>query len=150
MKPGGLLLALLGVASCGPRQLSVTMHAQNNSGQSGYATLTDLGAQTHVLIVIHKSDVPEEQPVHFHPGRCGEIGGKFIPTGGLGLPNIGPIDRMDKVATAENPAPASDGGIVWTQATLDVKFKDVTGGDFVLNVHDSRDFALYVSCGNIN
>ena len=26
----------------------------------------------------------------------------------------------------------------------------LTNGDFVLNVHDSRDFALYVSCGNIN
>ena len=147
-------LALLWFA-CAPNQVTVVMNAQNNSGQNGVATLTDLGGKTKVLVIVHKSDSPDPQPVHFHPGRCGEILAKFEPArdksarglpAGVGLPDINGLDRGDGV----DPPGPTDGGVAFTQATLDVPLSTLTGGDTVINVHDSRDFALYVSCGNIN
>ena len=150
MKPLWIALATpLLLLACGPKELLVVMNAQNNSGQSGVATLTDLGAKTRVVVVIHKSDAPDPQPVHFHPGRCGEIGAK-VDTSVLaaGLPSMDSPNRPDLKDVG--PPPANDGGIVYTQATIEVPISKLNGGDFVINVHDSRDFALYVSCGNIN
>lgn len=152
------LVSLVFLTACGPKQTLVVMNDQNNSGQSGYATLTEVGDKTDVLVMIHRSDFPVDQPVHFHPGRCGEIGVKRLDprtspspdtTGGelaLGMPNL----RDPANPRGVDPAPANDGGVVYTRALLDVKTSLITSGDFVINVHDARDFALYVSCGNIN
>lgn len=145
-----VLAAVLLTLGCGPQQVSVVMNAQNNSGQSGIATLTDLGASTKVVVIIHKSDVPDPEPVHLHPGRCGEIQVKITPkqvgATTLGLPSI----AAPGVVSGVDPIGPTDGGVVYTSATLEIPFKQLTGGDYVINVHDSRDFALYVSCGNIN
>jgi hypothetical protein len=124
-------------AACAPQQVTVVMNAQNNSGQSGVATLTDLGGTTRVVIRIRPSEFGEKQPAHLHNGRCGEIGprqdlsarGKTI-----GLPSLAP----------------SDGGDGASSADVDLTMKEITNGDWVINVHDALDFSLYVSCGNIN
>ena len=145
------LVAALLLTSCAPAQVTVVMNAQNDSGQDGYATLTAVGGQTKVLVIVHKSDSPDPQPVHFHPGRSGEIGIKFVPTSdapltGVGLPNMAAPGAIE----GEDPAPPTDGGVIYSAATLDVPFSTLTDGSYVINVHDSRDFALYTSCGNIN
>lgn len=147
MKPLRIAAALMTLLACGPKQVLVVMNAQNNSGQAGVATLSEQGSKTDVLVVIHKSDAPDPQPVHFHTGRCGEIGPRYdASVAAAGLPSMHAPDPGNK----DDPPPPDDGGIVFTRATLDVPFAKLTGGDFVINVHDSRDFALYVSCGNIN
>lgn len=140
--------ALVGLlcAACGPAQLTVVMNAQNNSGQSGTATLTDLGGRTRVVVVIHKSGFDENQPIHLHTGRCGEIGPRAdLKNMTLGLGDLRPADPKSMPGV-----PATDGGFAATSADVEMSFKDLTTGDWVINVHDALDFSLYVSCGNIN
>ena len=124
------------------------MNAQNNSGQNGTATLTDLGSKTRVAVVIRRSQFGENQPVHLHTGRCGEIGPRADRDAGertLGLGDIRPAD-----STTMPGIPATDGGYGATSADVDFTFKELTNGSWVINAHDALDFALYVSCGNIN
>ena len=141
-------LALIGVllSACAPAQLTVVMNAQNNSGQSGTATLTDLGGTTRVVVLIHKSDFDENQPVHLHTGRCGEIG----PRADLKNKTLGLTDMRLADPKTMPGVPATDGGYVATSADVEMKFSELTTGDWVINVHDALDFSLYVSCGNIN
>ena len=147
LRAAALGCSLLFVA-CAPQQVTVVMNAQNNSGQSGVATLTDLGGTTRVVILIRKSEFGEKQPTHLHNGRCGEIGprqdtssrGKTI-----GLASIAPADPSMMI-----DIPATDGGYGASSSDVDLTMKEITNGDWVINVHDAADFALYVSCGNIN
>lgn len=140
--------ALLGLvlAACAPAQVTVVMNAENNSGQSGTATLTDLGGATRVVIVIRRSEFGENQPVHLHTGRCGEIGPRAnLMNYTLGLGDMRPADPKTMPGV-----PATDGGYAATSADVDKSLKDLANGDWVINVHDALDFSLYVSCGNIN
>ncbi len=135
-------------AACAPQQVTVVMNAQNNSGQSGTATLTDLGGTTRVVILIRRSEFEEPQPTHLHNGRCGEIGPRQdkSPKGGtIGLGSVLLADpkSMDGV-------PATDGGFGASSTDVEMSLKELTTGDWVINVHDAQDFSLYVSCGNIN
>lgn len=135
-------LALVLLCTCGPRTLVVQMTAENNSGQSGTATLTDQGKKTGVAIEIRRSVDPQvkRQAVHFHPGRCGEIDAKLAD-------DLAGLPDMQDPAEFGKP---SDGGTVYTEATISVPFTELTNGTNVINVHDARDFGLYVACGNIN
>lgn len=140
-------VAVLGFVACSPAQVTVVMNAQNNSGQSGTATLTDLGGSTRVVILIKRSEFGEAQPTHLHNGRCGEIGPRQdkSASGSIGLSSVTPADpsMMDGV-------PATDGGFGASSSEVALTLKEITNGDWVINVHDALDFALYVSCGNIN
>lgn len=137
-------LAFLAVlAACGPRTLLVPMNAENNSGQKGTATFTEVSStSTKVEIEIRRVPDPTvtRQPVHIHPGRCGEIDARLMGEG-EGLPDMQAPEAFGKT---------SDGGTLMTEATVTVPFKELTKGTYVVNVHDARDFGLYTSCGNIN
>ena len=124
----GLVVAAL--PACGPRTLKVVMNAENNSGQGGMATLTEGKNKTHVELVIGKSDDPRPQPVHIHTGHCGEIGPKTY-------------DLTMLQATAADPLHFTSVSDV--EVTLDALLKT----PYSINAHDVRDFALYVSCGNL-
>ena len=142
-----LLCAVAGLA-CAPAQVTVVMNAQNNSGQSGIATLTDLGGTTRVVVLIRRSEFGESQPIHLHTGRCGEIGPRtsMSPRGTtVGLPELVPAHPSTMPGV-----PQTDGGFAATSADVDFSLKELTTGDWVINVHDKQDFSLYVSCGNIN
>ncbi len=133
MRPA--LLASLLLAACSPAQVIVVMNSENNSGQNGTATLTDLGGKTGIVVRIKRSEFGESQPIHLHTGRCGEIGVRAdLKNKTLGLSDVRP----------------TDGGLAGTDAELEIPLKDLTTGDWVINVHDALDFSLYVSCGNIN
>lgn len=132
-------------AACAPPQVTVVMNAENNSGQSGTATLTDLGASTRIVVLIKKSEFGENQPIHLHTGRCGEIGARAdLKNKTLGLGDLRPADPKSMPGV-----PATDGGFAATSADVEMKLSDLTTGDWVINVHDALDFSLYVSCGNI-
>src|SRR4029453_281142 len=54
--------------------VAVTVHleAENNSGQSGTAILTDLGnGQTKIEIDVAGEPAGASQPMHVHEGQCG-------------------------------------------------------------------------------
>src|ERR671924_142166 len=65
-------LVLFGIASSAPAaDTTVKLEAQNNSGESGTATLTPEGNSTKVVL-----DVPGAsgtQPTHIHKGTCAKL-----------------------------------------------------------------------------
>ena len=134
-----LAFALLLLAGCGETRLVVAMVAENNSGQSGTATLEEEGKALHVnleLKALEGETLP--QKVHFHRGQCGEISTPVIEYPGT----------SKKVAL--ELASVRDDGMVRSLNTLEgIKLGDVTDGTWVLNVHDPRDNSLYTSCGNV-
>lgn len=118
-------------SACGPAAQRVVMNAENNSGQSGFALLTPLsGASTRVELDILPGNDPRPVAAHVHQGRCGEIGAIEV-----GLKDLTP-----------NPAAAGH----FTSTTEVARALDaLLKGTFAINVHDARDFSLYVSCGEI-
>jgi hypothetical protein len=105
--------------------VSVTLEAQNNSGQSGVATLMPEGNTTKVVIEIPNMPAGVAQPAHIHLGRC---------------------DNLDK-APKWNLEPVKGGrSVTVVPVPLDTILKERTA----INVHKSAAEAqIYVACGNI-
>lgn len=111
-------------ATTGP--ITVNLAAQNNSGQSGTATLTEKGSQTEVVLALSQgpAGAAVDQPVHIHSGSCATLGGVVHP-----LENL----KGGKSTTMVN-------------ATLD----SLRTGTFAINAHKSgQEVAVYTSCGAI-
>ena len=106
------------------KSVSVSMKAQNKSGESGSAKLTPVGAdKTKVEISLKGGPKGTAQPAHIHQGTCA----KLDPKPKYGLENV-----VDGKSTTEVPV-----GI------------DTVRG-MAINVHKSADdIKTYVSCGDI-
>jgi hypothetical protein len=109
----------------GDGTMTVELQAQNDSGQSGEASLTEVDdATTRVEVVL--SDPPSEtQPAHIHEGSCADL----------------------------NPQPAhaleSLGGGTST-SEVQVSLDELQDGNFAINVHKSdAEIETYVACGDI-
>lgn len=135
---GSILSAFaLGLSACGgddndndnagaPDDAAVTveMDEQNDSGQSGSATLTfiDEGTTEVVLELLDGPDNP--QPVHVHAGSCDELGDVAYPLNDL-----------------------EDGR---SSTQLEASLDELTGGDFAINAHQSADeIETYTACGDV-
>ena len=104
--------------------VTVELAAQNDSGESGTATLTPEGDQTRVVLELSNPTDPS-QPAHIHPGTCANLD----PAPAYPLPNV------------------EDGR---SEATVDVALEELTDGEFAVNVHKSNEEAsVYVACGDI-
>ncbi len=125
-------LAVLMLCACGPQELRVDMKSDNNSGQTGFAVMTlksdtkfDMHIETTVPI-----DSTGTQRAHIHTGTCGEVGPIVV---GLTFLNALP-------------------GGKWGSDSADLPLEslpDFDKGGYLVNVHDSTDPSLYVSCGEI-
>jgi Cu/Zn superoxide dismutase len=105
--------------------LTVTMNAQNGSGESGTATLTQVGADVQVVLTL-KNGSATPQPAHIHVGACSNIGDVAFP-----LSNVvnGGSVTVVKGATIDNM---------------------LSEKHYSINVHQSADnLGKYVSCGNV-
>ena len=104
--------------------VTVDLHAQNKSGESGIATLTQMS--NGIKVVVHLSGAPAAaQPAHIHAGTCADLGAVKYP-----LKNL------------ENGKS--------TSIITGIKLGDIEGGKFAINVHKStNDLKTYVSCGEI-
>lgn len=139
-------LPVLLTLACGSPALVVVMNSENNSGQSGTATLTETGKGLVVEIIIHKGNDGRLHPTHLHEGRCGEIGPALSQ-----LPGTSRSIVLDFMRDPQEYQAASDGGVLMSRTTLgEARLADIADGGWLINVHDPRDNALYVSCGNIN
>lgn len=126
-----LLVVSVLSAACGPATHRVVMSAENNSGQSGFALLTPLsGGRTRVELDILPGNDPRKAAAHVHDGRCGEIGAIAA-----GLEDL-------ELNTAAN-------GHFTSTTEIALALDAMLAGTFAINVHDARDFSLYVSCGEI-
>lgn len=125
----GTLLALClsaGIAAAAaPSSITVPMQAENASGESGTATLTQTAKGVHVVVQL-KNAPSGAQPTHIHPGTCAKL-------------NPAP----------EYPLTSLSGGASVSDLP-GKKLADLTGGKFSINVHKSADdLKTYVSCGLI-
>lgn len=104
--------------------LTIKLNAQNGSGETGTATLTQQGADVKVVISL-KGGPATAQPAHIHTGTCTNLGGVAH-----GLTSI-----VGGSSTTVVPG-----------VTIDGLLKDATA----INVHESADnLGKYVACGNI-
>ena len=132
----GLLVVAL--SACGPRQLVVTMNSDNNSGQTGFATITEGAGQFEVVV---ETSVPEfisssGQLAHIHEGNCGEIGKIRA--------NLANLTRLPDEAGKTGRF----GSTTQILATT-LKFEEFKTGEWAINAHDERDNLVYVSCGQV-
>ncbi|HUS16327.1 MAG TPA: hypothetical protein VM536_15115 [Chloroflexia bacterium] len=107
------------------KSMTVTIMAQNGSGQDGTATITDMGnGKTQVMIDI-KSTSSTPQPAHIHMGTCA---------------NLDPKPRYPLTSVVNGKS----------ETTLDVAMSDLQPGAMAINVHKSAaEASVYVACGNI-
>ncbi len=131
-----LRFALLGAALAGvlaaaasadtPTTVTIKMVAQNDSGENGMATLTQVSDGVRVAVKLDGTPQDVPQPTHIHIGNCGHI-------------NKAPEYPL---ANTVNGASLS--------TVKGVQLADLLKGTYAINVHKSgTDLGTYVSCGNI-
>lgn len=128
--PRLLMILLLAGLSAGPARalddaLTVKLEAQNNSGQSGSATLFPEGGNTRVVIELLNTPPGVAQPAHIHAGRC---------------------DKLDKAPKWQLEAVKDGRSLTVIPVPLDAILQEKTA----VNIHKSAaEPQIYVSCGNI-
>lgn len=107
------------------KTIVVPLATQNNSGQSGTATLMDVNGKTKVTINISGAPADIVQPAHIHTGSCATIGGVKYP---LTFPVNGK-----------------------SETTLDVSIDSLLSQlPLAINIHKSASEAsIFVACGDI-
>jgi hypothetical protein len=103
---------------------TVTMKAENGSGEDGTATLAQKGDDVVVTLDV-KNGTTTPQPAHIHTGTCAKLGGVQ--------------DPLTSVISGKS-----------TTTVKNTKLSDLETGGFAINVHRSAsDLGTYVSCGDI-
>jgi hypothetical protein len=105
--------------------VAVPLVMQNDSGQDGEATLSEVDSDT-TRVVLEVSNPPgDPQPAHIHRGSCENLD----PAPAYPLENV-----VDGKSTSE----------------VNVAIEDLVDKGFAVNVHKSADEAqVYVACGDI-
>lgn len=105
--------------------VTVTLQAQNASGQTGSATLTPQGDKTKVVILLSNAPAGIAHPAHIHLGQC---------------------DRLDPAPKWKLEAVKDGQSTTVVAASLDSILQEKAA----INVHKSaEEVQVYVSCGNI-
>jgi hypothetical protein len=104
---------------------TVRLNAQNNSGETGTATLSQAG--NDVIVSVHITGAGDTaQPIHIHTGTCAKLDPK-------------PAYPLTTVQSGSS------------MTTLkDMKLSQLETGNYAINVHKSTsDVGTYVACGDI-
>jgi len=119
--------AVLG-ASAGaatPTTVTFPMKALNASGETGTATVTQVGMGVKVVVAL-KGAPETAQPTHIHVGTCGHI-------------NKAPEYPLTNTVDGKS-----------TTVVKGVTLAQLLAGHYAVNVHKSATaIGTYVSCGNI-
>ena len=121
-----LVVLLFGVASLAVAADSATakLSPQNNSGESGTATLTKAGDK-QTKVVLDVKGASGSQPVHIHKGTC---------------------DKLDP-KPAYPLSPLVNGK---SETTVNASLDDLEKGGYAINGHKSaQEVSTYVFCGSI-
>lgn len=118
-------VALAGFADAQPQTLTLQLDAQNNSGQSGPAELTDLGnGSTRVVVTLSNAPSNVPQPIHFHTGTCATLGAIVYPLTSL-------VNGR-------------------SESMVNVSIAQLLAAPFAINAHRSaQEASVYVACGNV-
>ncbi|MFN8499405.1 MAG: CHRD domain-containing protein [Anaerolineae bacterium] len=119
-----LALVFASVTSAQSTTVTVPLAAENNSGQTGTATLTAMGDQTQVVINVPAGPGGTPQPAHIHDGTCAAPGKVVWP-----LTNV-----VDGKSTT----------------MVNAKLADIATGGYLINIHKSAaEVSVYTSCGQV-
>jgi hypothetical protein len=106
--------------------MTVTLTPQNNSGESGTATITPSGDGVVVKIDLKGEPSGVAQPAHIHTGTCANLGGVYKP--------------LTSVSNGQS-----------TTTISGLTTADLMKGTYAINVHKSAsEIQTYVACGNIS
>ena len=119
--------AVTSVALAQSSPVTVQLGEQNNSGETGTATITPQDGKTQVVlqqVVLQIEGAPAQaQPAHIHDGTCASLDPK-------------PRIPLQNVVNGKSTT------------TLDMPMSEVTNG--AINVHKSAsDIKTYVACGDL-
>ncbi len=109
--------------SAAGNSMVVTLAAEQNSGESGTATLTEVGSKTQVVLNLTGAPADIAQPAHIHTGTCPGVGAVQYP--------------LTSVTNGKS------------QTTLDVSIEQLRSQlPLAINVHKSgTEATVYVACG---
>lgn len=104
---------------------TVELKAQNNSGQTGSATLTPQGDKTQVVLKLSGAPAGVAQPAHIHDGSCANLDAK---------PRV-PLQSLTNGSST---------------TVVSMKLDDILKAGGAINVHKSADdLKAYVACGDL-
>lgn len=105
--------------------ITVTLAEQNDSGESGVATLSEAEGKVKVILKLTGAPAGITQPAHIHMGKCPEVGA-------VKYPLTSPVDGM-------------------SETMLDVSIDKLRSElPLGINVHKSTTAStVYVSCGDL-
>ena len=106
--------------------VTIALGAQNDSGQSGLATLTARGTTTEIVAFLSPGAL-ESQLMHIHSGQCG----------------------ADTLGGVVHPLTSFIGGFGPSVTTVNAPLNSVRTGDFAINIHQAGKPSVYTACGNI-
>jgi hypothetical protein len=106
--------------------LQINMGQQNNSGQAGNASVTDVKGGVDVAIHLKSEPKGASEPAHIHRGTCTKL-------------NPSPWKPLNPVVNGQS------------MTRLDgVTVAQIKKGKYAINVHKSaNDLKTYVSCGDL-
>ena len=111
------------VSGASAQDTKVDLKAQNNSNESGMATLTPAGDSTKVVLDVKGAE--GTQPTHIHKGTC---------------------DKLDP-KPAYPLSPVTNGK---SETVVNASLDDLEKGGYAINGHKSaQDLKTYVFCGEI-
>lgn len=109
----------------GGAELTLDLREQNGSGISGEAMFSPTSAGRVEVELELDGAGAGPQPAHVHPGSCADLD----PTPKWPLENV--VDGRSKT-------------------TIDVSARDLLGGEYAVNVHESPENAdVYVACADV-
>lgn len=112
--------------SASTNEITVTLLEQNDSGESGMATLMEVDGKVKVSLKLTGAPASVTQPAHIHVGACPDVGAVKYP---LTSPEDGISETMLDITMAQLKSELPLG----------------------INVHKSATEAkVYVSCGNLS
>jgi hypothetical protein len=119
------VFALSGLRVYAADTLTIDLGAQNNSGQNGTATLTDMGDGTTRVVVNISGGSDTAQPAHIHAGSCA---------------NLDPKPKWPLTSLVNGTS----------DTIVPVPLIEIANGTNAINVHKSgAEASVYVSCGDI-
>lgn len=123
----GLLLLGVTSAALAADSATVKLSPQNNSGESGTATLTKAGdKQTKVVLEVQGAPSGTPQPVHIHKGTCDKLDPK-------------PAYPLSPVVNGKS------------ETTVNASLDSLEKGGYAINGHKSaQEVSTYVFCGEIS
>ena len=107
----------------GGKFVSLDLHEENGSGQSGRVSLVDRGNDTEVVLTLSPGAM-ESKLAHLHFGQCPDLGDLAF-----GLSNLNP--RMSNTLLKG------------------VSLDTLRTGDFGINHHNAQDKSISTTCGSV-